>query len=649
MRRFFLGAATVLLCASVSFADFSADYDHSLWEFEDNGGFGSATTDSSTLMLEGNDVFGSVLTLYSIKVPGDGTISFDWNYFCIDAPRFDTAGYIVDGRFTLLTDTSGAFGPRFVPVSEGQVFSFFVDTSDGQNGAGVLTISNFSGPVATNPPTGACCFIQPGCIGDMSEAECVRWGGDYGGDASTCGSIACGSNPPVAELSFNGPGIDICTLPGSFSSYPSMTFNTQANEYLVTWDEGSLAMNTSIVAQRLDTAGNLVGPPATIILPESYQITPETAYNATDDEYLITWRWQGSGFNSLNAQRFNADLSPKDVVFQATANGAGFEASVVHNPNNNEYFALARRFSPTPGGIYGSRILGNTMLQSLVYDIERGINFSWPAPTGDMVYNSWDDQYLATYAIQQVPTWACYNLRGVVINPDGSTTGNPFQISSWPHNRPFYRAAAAAFDSNAGRYLVVYGDANPKPIHGQFLNRDGSPMGFPFEITAPMTSTNISPRMAFDPINNVYAVVWCESSEMDPTNIYAQLIAADGNLLGGPLLVSSNGYHTPNIQTNLADGGFLIAWRDSISTGQGTPDIYGQLLNVEAGCSTCGDMNCDGVVNMADLAPFAQALVDPAGYQTAFPACDIARADMNNDGNGDGADLDGFISKLLNP
>jgi hypothetical protein len=60
-----------------------------------------------------------------------------------------------------------------------------------------------------------------------------------------------------------------------------------------------------------------------------------------------------------------------------------------------------------------------------------------------------------------------------------------------------------------------------------------------------------------------------------------------------------------------------------------------------------GDMNCDGNVEPLDVAPFALALVDPAAYQTAYPSCDIARADMNSDGLVNGLDAQGFVDALL--
>ncbi len=62
-----------------------------------------------------------------------------------------------------------------------------------------------------------------------------------------------------------------------------------------------------------------------------------------------------------------------------------------------------------------------------------------------------------------------------------------------------------------------------------------------------------------------------------------------------------------------------------------------------------GDMNCDGVVDMSDVAPFALALVDPASYQTAHPWCDVTLADLDGSGAADGEDLQMFVNALLTP
>jgi hypothetical protein len=62
-----------------------------------------------------------------------------------------------------------------------------------------------------------------------------------------------------------------------------------------------------------------------------------------------------------------------------------------------------------------------------------------------------------------------------------------------------------------------------------------------------------------------------------------------------------------------------------------------------------GDLNCDGALDLADVPPFVQALIDPAGYAAAHPTCDIDRADMNGDTRRDGADVARLVDALLAP
>lgn len=60
-----------------------------------------------------------------------------------------------------------------------------------------------------------------------------------------------------------------------------------------------------------------------------------------------------------------------------------------------------------------------------------------------------------------------------------------------------------------------------------------------------------------------------------------------------------------------------------------------------------GDVNCDGLWNGLDVKPFALAIIDPVGYATAYPDCDIFRADMDGDGNYDFDDVPEFAARLL--
>ncbi|MDX2198122.1 MAG: PQQ-dependent sugar dehydrogenase [Phycisphaerae bacterium] len=59
-----------------------------------------------------------------------------------------------------------------------------------------------------------------------------------------------------------------------------------------------------------------------------------------------------------------------------------------------------------------------------------------------------------------------------------------------------------------------------------------------------------------------------------------------------------------------------------------------------------GDMNCDGVVSVGDIAGFVLALTDPAGYATTYPKCDINAADVNQDSVISVGDIAGFVTLL---
>ena len=59
-----------------------------------------------------------------------------------------------------------------------------------------------------------------------------------------------------------------------------------------------------------------------------------------------------------------------------------------------------------------------------------------------------------------------------------------------------------------------------------------------------------------------------------------------------------------------------------------------------------GDLNCDGVVNFADINPFVLALTGQGAYEAAFPNCTWLNADCNSDGNVNFADINPFVALL---
>jgi len=62
-----------------------------------------------------------------------------------------------------------------------------------------------------------------------------------------------------------------------------------------------------------------------------------------------------------------------------------------------------------------------------------------------------------------------------------------------------------------------------------------------------------------------------------------------------------------------------------------------------------GDLNCDGLTSLMDINPFVLAVTNPAGYETAFPTCNLCNADINGDGQVNFGDINPFVRLLANP
>ncbi|MDX2198257.1 MAG: hypothetical protein SF069_04700 [Phycisphaerae bacterium] len=95
---------------------------------------------------------------------------------------------------------------------------------------------------------------------------------------------------------------------------------------------------------------------------------------------------------------------------------------------------------------------------------------------------------------------------------------------------------------------------------------------------------------------------------------------------------------------------------DQVTFFYGDPELFFIFQQWEPGAdnlrvtrSLPGDMNCDGIVSVGDIAGFVLALTDPAGYAAQFPNCDINNADINQDNVVSVGDISGFVALLTGP
>ena len=80
------------------------------------------------------------------------------------------------------------------------------------------------------------------------------------------------------------------------------------------------------------------------------------------------------------------------------------------------------------------------------------------------------------------------------------------------------------------------------------------------------------------------------------------------------------------------------------------PVVKMQMLPVRMAPIRYGDLNCDGVVNFADINPFVLYQSNHSAWMTTYPLCDPHNGDMNEDDRWpDVADINIFVWRMNNP
>ena len=81
-------------------------------------------------------------------------------------------------------------------------------------------------------------------------------------------------------------------------------------------------------------------------------------------------------------------------------------------------------------------------------------------------------------------------------------------------------------------------------------------------------------------------------------------------------------------------------------------NVSGATFSFTVVGTVLGDLNCDGVLNTADIPHFVEAILDSAIYAadhdgSPYPPCQRSHADLNGDTREDGLDIQSFVDALL--
>ncbi len=289
---------------------------------------------------------------------------------------------------------------------------------------------------------------------------------------------------------------------------------------------------------------------------------PISAYNSTDNNYLLIWY---------------AD----DVDFPGVVDN---ETETYGQLIDADGSKIGDNFIITSHEGYGNRLLYSGV--------------------PSIVYNPINNNYLITYS-GVIPTEYVNEIFGVIVNASGTVTTPEFRISEGGVTDNIEQGSTfskVVYNATDNQYFVVYITSQEPDyvntfdptfiITGQLLDVNGNLIGpshFPIGDTETnnFTSGNVFPDVVWNEQENEYHVVWTSSlNDVDATvRAYGQRVSTTGQNIGSVTqltdLVANSAFDAKaeNVRLvyNETDNSYLLTYKDLHDTNN--HEIYGQRID----------------------------------------------------------------------
>lgn len=186
-----------------------------------------------------------------------------------------------------------------------------------------------------------------------------------------------------------------------------------------------------------------------------------------------------------------------------------------------------------------------------------------------------------------VVTWwddgNAYAMKAQIFAADGSKVGAELRLSSFGN---LYESLPFVASLAGGGFVVAFQTGGGSPSHqidAQIYAANGSKIGSQFSVPTPGATTSQEVEAITGLANGGFVVTWRDNAaDGNGYGVFAQVVAADGSKVGSQFLVNTAtaGFQYHSTVTSLANGSFIVAWQDSSSgtLGDSSSSIKAQIF-----------------------------------------------------------------------
>jgi len=254
-------------------------------------------------------------------------------------------------------------------------------------------------------------------------------------------------------------------------SNPAIAYDPDYHGYMVVWEYLNTSGNIDIHRRQVYKDGT-VDSEYSIASTLNNETSPDVVFNPDEREYVVVWAYNvGTSFHAIQGKHYTAAggvFSPGLSISSNTTNTL-YRPVIDYNSSSDEYLVVfEKETSPGNNEIWAQRLDndGSRTGQSImISNSSSGERSPVVSSDGNRYLVAWQEE------INHAGTYS-YDIRGLMVNGDGSLYGSEFSIASSEYDLIKPRAT---YNSKEDQFLIVWEDnsmgENPN-IFGTILNAD---------------------------------------------------------------------------------------------------------------------------------------------------------------------------------